>query len=130
MTSAAKLWGVPVPIQKIAKAAGCEAFIGQRVKRDPLLAWVKAHPEAEAAAGNQADTAELKRQKVAWEVANLKLRHERDSGDLMPREEVRVKVAEMMAIVHDEAKNLLESDHYRIFVERVRSRFAEKGAEA
>ena len=129
MKQAEKMWGIPVSVQQVAKRAGCEAFVGQRVHRDPLIAWIAENPDAPDAAESNEDTAELKRQKLAVEVARLNFMYARDKGDVMPREEVKTKVAEMCAIFHEEAKSLMETDHYRVFVERVRARFAEKGVE-
>ncbi len=122
MRHAEALWGIPRTLQILAKAAGCPAFEKSRVQRKPLEAWIAANPQIKDAAKSHDDAAELKRQKLALEVSILETKDAQQRGDLIPRIEAEGTWSICSAIVREEAKGLMEKDHYRVFIERIKAR--------
>jgi len=125
MKSAASLYGIPSTTLKSAKAAGCPAFVGSRIHRDPLLAWLKKNPEIAADGATKSGEAELKVRRLAAQVALLELRVGKDAGSMVPRDLVKAEYARATAIFFEEAKALMEVDHYRVFCERTKGRVGE-----
>lgn len=125
MKVAAARWGIPVAVQKLAKAAGCNAFAGSRIKRAELEEWLKENPEAKGEGEALASEAELKRRKLQNEVTlgNLKIANEEKRTIL--REEAKNEWARCAAIVSEEAKLLMDKDAYRVFIDRVKAKTAE-----
>ena len=115
-------WGIPVAVMKIAKAAGCDAFCGSRIKRPELEKWLAENPAASNEGEMAATEAELKRRKLQNEVTLGDVKIAIAKRDLVPLDEARSDGARWIAIVQEEAKNLMEIDHYRVFCERVKSR--------
>ena len=126
MRQAAELWKIPVAIQRAAKAAGCPAFAGQRVHREPLLTWLGAHPEIEqaVAAGerDRADLAALKIRRLAAQVATLRTQVGRESGTLVSKASIVAEYAQATAIFQEEARALLPADDYRTWCVRCKER--------
>jgi len=124
--AAASAWGIPIAVIRAAKADGCQAFQGSRVRRDPLLEWIKknsgASKQAEVADLAKADSSELKRLKLANEVELSGIKIDREKRTTIPRDEAKAEWARAVGIVEDEAKGLMEPDHYRIFIDRIKKR--------
>jgi hypothetical protein len=81
MGAAESLWGISVSEQKRAKAAGCAAFRGSRVFREPLIAWLKENPTP-AGAG---DGENLRGQKLKVQIALLENQLSRERGLLVEK---------------------------------------------
>ena len=127
--SAAALWGIPVPVQKLAKSQGCSAFKSGRVHRKPLLEWVKRHAaESEQAVSldlAKANKQELELEKLRAQIRLLTSRDDREKRDLITMTEARSEWSRALAIGQEEAKGLMESDVYRVFCVRWKSRCGE-----
>ena len=127
MTQAEKLFGVSKAVQIACKASGCvEAFKAQRVHKKPLLAWVRQNPKAVAAAELAADERQsesaMKRQRLAIAIEHAQLDLDAAKGLLTTVVESDARYIELAAIVQEEAKLLMEPDHFRIWIERIRAR--------
>ncbi|MCX6879864.1 MAG: hypothetical protein NTW21_39575 [Verrucomicrobia bacterium] len=130
MAQAETLFGVPKHIQKLAKSRGCDAFHGQRVHKKPLLAWVRKNAKLVAAtvadlertAASKSELAELKRQKMALEVAGLEFNLDKDKSKYTLTAAAQADWLTASAIYQEEAKSLMERDHFRIYVDRVHAR--------
>jgi len=81
MASAESLWGIPVAEQRRAKAAGCAAFKGSRVFREPLLVWLKTNPPAPGAG----DAENLRAAKLKVQIALLENQLARERGELVEK---------------------------------------------
>jgi hypothetical protein len=127
--SAAALWGIPVPVQKLAKSQGCNAFKSGRVHRKPLLEWVKQHAgESEKAVAldlEKAERAELELERLRVQIRLLRSRNERENRTLITMEEARSEWARCIAIAQDEFRALMDPDHYRVACIRWKSRCGE-----
>ena len=117
--SAASLWKIPVAVIRIAKAAGCKAFVGSRIRRTDLERWLAKNPEATRAGEEKAHESELRRRKLQNEVTLGNLRIANEEAKTIPRDVAKSEWARALAIVHDEAKVILEAGHYRIFIDRI-----------
>lgn len=117
---ASALWGIPVPVMRIAKSAGCPAFVQHRVHREPLEKWLAENPEAAGEGESAASEAELKRRKLQNEVTlgNLKIANEEKRT--ISRDEAKNEWARACAIVQEEAKLLMEKDAFRVFIDRIK----------
>ena len=122
MKQAASLWGISLQVIKIAKSEGCPAFVGSRIHRDDLISWLEKNPSAAGKGEALNDIAELKRQKLEEEVTLLRSKIAREDRVTIPLEEAKMEWGRASAIVQEEAKNLMEKTHYRIFIERCKSR--------
>jgi hypothetical protein len=122
MKQAVSLWGISLQVIKIAKAEGCSAFVGSKIYRDDLITWLEKNPSAAGKGEALADIAELKRQKTEAEVKLLRAKISREERETIPLEEAKMEWGRASAIVQEEAKNLMEKDHYRVFVDRCKSR--------
>jgi len=81
MAAAESLWGISVSEQKRAKAAGCAAFKGSRVFREPLLVWLKTNPPAPGAG----DGDNLRAAKLKVQIALLENQLSRERGLLVEK---------------------------------------------
>ena len=122
MKIAESKWGIPIGVLKVAKAAGCPAFVGHRIFRPALVQWLADNPEITKEGNEKTTEAELKRKKLQNEVTLGDFKIANESKKTIPRDEAKNEWARGMAIVQDEAKSLMERDHYRVFVERCRDR--------
>lgn len=122
-SQAAAAWGLEPAVLKLAKKSGCPAFVGSRIRRQPLIAWLRDHPEILDA--DDDELPELKRQKLVLEVALLRHRHEAELADSMPTADFHRMSGEMLEIFFDEAARVLEPDHNRIFRDRCELRLSE-----
>ena len=125
MAQAESLWGISKAAMRIAKAAGCPAFVEHRIHRDPLIEWLEKNPDAAGKGEALTDAAELKRQKTEAEVKLLRAKIAREERETIPLSEAKDEWARAASIVQEEAKNLMEKDHYRVFVERCKTRIGE-----
>lgn len=127
--AASSAWGIPVSVLKAAKASGCPAFQGSRVHRQPLLAWLRLNASAAATATAadiaRADKQELELVKLRAQARLLVSKADLSEEVVIPKEAAKAEWARAMAVVEEEAKSLMESDHYRIFVDRCKSRIGE-----
>lgn len=110
---------------RVAKAAGCPAFIQHRIHRDPLIKWLEENPDAPEKGKPFTDAAELKRQKTEAEVTLLKAKIARENRETIPLDLARSEWSRAMAIMIEEAKNLMERDHFRVYCERTKSKVGE-----
>jgi hypothetical protein len=122
MKQAEAFWGISGSTLRIAKAAGCPAFIQHRIHRDPLIAWLEKNPDAAGKGESLTDAAELKRQKTEAEVKLLRAKIAREERETIPLADAKAEWARAASIVQEEAKQLMERDHYRVFVERCKTR--------
>ena len=122
MKQAESIWGIPLAVQKAAKNAGCPAFERSRVHRKALLEWLEKNPQIVEAGGAKGSEAELKRERLAVQIDHARLKFDREKGVLIPLAEAQESWATCAAIVQEEAKALMERDHYRIFIERIQAR--------
>ena len=125
MAQAESLWGISKAAMRIAKAAGCPAFVEHRIHRDPLIEWLEKNPEAAGKGEALTDASELKRQKTEAEVKLLKAKLAREERETIPLSEAREAWARAAAIDAEEAKNLMERDHFRVWCERTKTRIGE-----
>ncbi|MCX6875390.1 MAG: hypothetical protein NTW21_16520 [Verrucomicrobia bacterium] len=124
--SAAAMWGIPIEVQRAAKARGCQAFKSGRVHRKPLLAWIKRNAAAlaavEKAAGERRSDADLKRERLAIQIEHAQFSLQKDKGLYTLTAAAQADWLTAAAIYQEEAKSLMERDHYRIYVDRVYAR--------
>ena len=125
MKQASSLWGISIGTLRVAKAAGCPAFVQSKIYRDDLVKWLEENPDAGGAGEGITDAAELKRQKTQAEVELLRAKIDREKRVTIPLVEAREETARCIAIGMEEAKGLMERDHYRVFCERWKSRTGE-----
>lgn len=125
MEQAQALWGISKSTMKIAKAAGCPAFIQHRIHRDELVAWLEKNPDAAGKGDSLTDAAELKRQKTEAEVKLLRAKIAREERETIPLVDAKEEWARAASIVQEEAKQLMDSDHFRVFTERCKTRIGE-----
>jgi hypothetical protein len=125
MKQAEAFWGISVSTMRIAKAAGCPAFVQHRIHRDALVEWLEKNPTAVGKGEALTDAAELKRQKTEAEVRLLRAKISREERETIPLAEAKAEWGRAASIVQEEAKQLMEKDHYRVFVERCKSRIGE-----
>ncbi|MEO8617676.1 MAG: hypothetical protein ABI600_21285 [Luteolibacter sp.] len=119
--AAQKLWGIPGSELTRARREGCQAFRGNRIYRDPLLAWLKENPRPEIT--GDADTEDaLKNRKLKAIVETLELKLAKERDELVPKSLVAEEWARGVAIVQEEAKTLMERDHYAVFITRIKAR--------
>ena len=81
MSAAESLWGIPVAEQRRAKAAGCAAFKGSRVFREPLILWLKTNPPAPGSG----DGDNLRAAKLRVQIALLENQLAKDRGELVEK---------------------------------------------
>lgn len=122
MKQAEAFWGISISAMKIAKAAGCPAFVQHRIHRDELVAWLEKNPDTDKKGEALTDAAELKRQKTEAEVKLLRAKIAREERETIPLDEAKAEWARAASIVQEEAKNLMEPTHYRVFTERCKTR--------
>jgi len=122
MSQAEALWGISKSTLRVAKAAGCPAFVQSKIYRDDLLKWLEKNPEATGKGEALTDANELKRQKVEAEVKLLRAKIAREERETIPLDEAKAEWGRASSIVQEEAKNLLSKDLYRVFVERCKTR--------
>lgn len=124
--AAAAAWSIPVAVIKAAKAAGCRAFQGSRIHRAPLVDWIRRN----AATADRATADDIsKASKEELELIRLRaqtrvLVSKADALDRVSisKEEAKAGFARGVAIVEEEAQALMEPDHYRIFIDRCKTR--------
>lgn len=122
MRQAFTWWGIPINVQKKAKADGCPAFVEHRVHREELLEWIEKNPDSQAEDDSTSSAEELKRQKLLNEVAILRIKVAKEEGTSMSKEQVKAEWARCMAIVHEEARNVInDDDRYRTFCNRLKA---------
>ena len=123
---AEKYFGVSRAVQRAAKQAGCSAFVGDRVHRKPLLEWVRRNKvlaaEAEATAEAKGSEAQLKRERLTLQIQHARLNYERDKKELIPLQEHLGTLALISAVTQEEARALMERDHYRVWMQRTQSK--------
>lgn len=122
MVQAESLWGISKSTLRIAKAAGCPAFVQSKIYRDDLMAWLEKNTDAAGKGEALTDAAELKRQKTEAEVKLLRAKISREERETIPLSDAKAEWGRAASIVQEEAKNLMEKDHYRVFVERCKTR--------
>ena len=116
-------WGIPLHVLKVAKAAGCGAFVDHRIHRDELLQWIEDHPESLGEASEASTIEDLKRQKLLEEVKLLKIKVAKENGSSIEKEQARQEWARALAICQEEARGLInDDDKYRIFCERIKAK--------
>jgi len=125
MKQAESLWGISKSTMVIAKAAGCPAFVEHRIHRDALVSWLEKNPDTAGKGEALTDAAELKRQKTEAEVKLLRAKIAREERETIPLSEAKSEWGRAASIVQEEAKNLMEKDHYRVFVERCKTRIGD-----
>ena len=125
MSQAESIWGIPKNILRVAKASGCPAFVEHRIHRDALLKWLDENPDTATKGETISDASELKRQKLQAEVDLLRVKIDMQKRDLITMAEARAEWSRALSIGQEEAKNLMESDVYRVFCERWKSRCGE-----
>ena len=125
MKQASTLWGIPYEAIRIAKAAGCPGFEKSRVHRQPLLDWIAANPEALKQGEDAASGAELKKEKLAAEVALLKAKIRREEKETIPLAEALSETARFVSICQETAKALMDPPSYRAFCIQIKQRCGE-----
>ena len=124
MKQAESLWEIPIAVMRAAKNAGCPAFEKSRVHRKALLEWLETNPQIVAAGADAGSKAELENEKLRVQIDTLKKRHAKEAGLLIPRAKAESEWATCAAIVQEEAKALMDRDHYRIWIDRILARLA------
>ena len=122
MKVAAAKWGIPVPVMKIAKAAGCDAFCGSRIKRPELERWLKQNPKASEEGEMAATEAELKRRKLQNEVTLGDVKIDIQKRNLIPLAEAVAEWSRALSILESEYKSLMDPEHFRVAQTRAKSR--------
>ena len=124
MKQAESLWGISKSTMVIAKAAGCPAFVEHRIHRDALVTWLEKNPDAAGKGEALTDAAELKRQKTEAEVKLLRAKIAREERETIPLSEAMEAISMVISIDAEEAKGLMERDHYRVWCERTKTRIS------
>ena len=121
MKQAQAFWDIPVSLMKIAKAAGCSAFVEHRIHRDELLQWIKDNPEAGKEGDDGSTMEQLKRKELIAKVQLLQLKCAKEDGTSIAKEDARQDWARALSVIQEEARNLInDDDRYRIFCERIK----------
>lgn len=115
-------WKIPVHVLRVAKAAGCPAFSGSRIKRAELEQWLAENPEAKAEGDQAATEAQLRRQKLNNEVTLGNLRIARERKESIAVIDAQTVWAIVVSVVQEEAKMMMDRDEYRTFVIRCKTR--------
>lgn len=124
MKQAESIWGIPIAVMRAAKNAGCPAFEKSRVHRKALLEWLETNPQIVAAGADAGSKAELEKEKLRVQIDTLKTRHAKETGILISRAKAESEWATCAAIVQEEAKLLMDRDHYRIWIDRIIARLS------
>ena len=126
MSQAASRWGIPKLVMQVAKRAGCGAFVGSRVHRTPLEAWILANPGQAQAAKVQARERQalsaLQLEKLRLEVRLLNAKNDRLEAETINRQAASDEWDRAHRIDCEEAQAILPPDHYQIYVARTASR--------
>lgn len=124
--SAAAKWGIPIAIIRAAKAAGCSGFQGSRVHRTPLVAWIASNAAAATAAQaldmSKATKQELEEERLRQQCRILKSKADLSESELILKTTAKDEFARALGIIQEEARGLMERDHYRVFIERSKAR--------
>jgi hypothetical protein len=91
MAQAESLWGISKSTLRIAKAAGCPAFVQSKIYRDDLVEWLEKNPTAVGKGEALTDAAELKRQKTEAEVRLLRAKISREERETIPLAEAKAE---------------------------------------
>ena len=122
MKAASTLWEIPMHIIKAAKAKGCPAFKQQRVYRDALIQWLKDNPEVMNGGDESAGESELKRRKLLVQIQAIEYKLEKDKGEQVSISTVKEEWARGLAIVFEEAKQLMDQEIYQVFTTRCKAK--------
>lgn len=123
MSAAESLWGIPVAEQRRAKAAGCTAFKGSRVFRDPLVAWLKTNPPAPGAG----DGDNLRAAKLRVQIALLENQLERERGELVERELVKEFCGALVADIFSILSPILDRTTFNAVSAELRLKIGRRG---
>lgn len=85
--------GIPRAVLKGAKQLGCEAFVSSRIRLDALLKFLFDPQRNKQESGT---IQEFQKKKVAEESRLLELKRLKTEGDLLPIDDVRKEVQEMV----------------------------------
>jgi hypothetical protein len=85
MAACASSSGIPLPVLKAAKAAGCPAFVSTRVETVKLLPWLFSRDAAADDAGVSGWREEL----AKWQAKREKIKHDKDAGTVADMAKVR-----------------------------------------
>lgn len=121
MQTAETVWEIPLAEMRRAKRNGSQAFRSGRIYRDDLIEWLEANPRGPEIAGDESKEG-LECQRLKVQIEGLKLRIEREKGELLPAAIVREEQARFVSIFCEECRLLMDKDKYRVFVDRVKSR--------
>ena len=130
MRAAAAMMTLPIGEIKRAKNGGCTAFVGQKVYRDRLIAWLKKNPPAvRTGEGTDVDREELERRKLIRQVERLDIGIQADrhklavtKDEFVPKELVKEEWTRLWAIIEAEAKDLMDKSIFPVFVARVKAK--------
>ena len=127
MKEATVRWGIPSAVLKAAKLDGCPAFEKSgRIYKTPLMAWIEKNSDKAAAATEmdlrKADKHALEEERLRQQILLLKAKHEREQGNVIPRDLARAEWTRAAAIFQEEAKMLMEKDLYRTWIERCKTK--------
>ena len=89
--------GVPLPVLKAAKEAGCPGFRHNRVYWREVGPWLEAHPLPSATSGPPVDIADARFQEVIERVRKLRLVNDEREGKVIDRGIVAGALAKMCA---------------------------------
>ena len=119
--AAQKLWGIPLSELARAKREGCPAFKGSRIYRDPLIDWLKANPLPQITGRGDSEE-ELKNRKLKAIVETLEHKLAIQRGEFVGKLEVQEEWARAISIIQDEAKGLMQTDIYPVFIARIKAK--------
>jgi len=130
MRAAAAMMKLPIGEVKRAKNGGCTAFVGQKVYRDRLIAWLKKNPPAvRTGGGTDVDREELERRKLIRLVERLdigiqsdRLKLEKEQGTLVEVALVKEEWARLWAMIEGETKELMDKAIFPVWVARVKAK--------
>ena len=123
MSAAESLWGIPVAEQKRAKGAGCSAFKGSRVFREPLILWLKKNPPAPGAG----DGDNLRAAKLRVQIALLENQLERERGELVERELVKEFCGALVADIFSILSPILDRTTFNAVSAELRLKIGRRG---
>ena len=126
---ASQTWNIPLQVLKIAKAHDCPAFVGHRIHRGKLVRWISENEgliaEAVESEASESDIGQLRAEKLRVEVRILNAKFEREQETVISKTSAKGEWARAVGIFCDEAKALMEPEHFRVFCERTRSRIGD-----
>lgn len=122
MKFASEWWGIPRATLIKAKKKGCPAFKGQRITKSLLFGWMETNDRSKEDFEEGLAEEELKRRKLIAQIDALEYKLEKDKKEQVPINLVKDEWARNMAIIFEEAKQLMDAEIYQVFATRCKAK--------